>query len=136
MLGKKERILAAVLIGGLLAGCSKPREASVADKMISDKLKSPSSYSAVSQKTLWKGKHDGFDAYIIKTEFDAQNGFGAQIRDCYYTSFTLKADGNYSYSTMWGLRRCSDDVGDFGYFTITEAEFIKSLVQYNKFSAK
>jgi hypothetical protein len=45
-------------------------------------------------------------------------------------------DGKFSYSQMWGLRRCSDDVGNFGFATVTEPEFIKALVEYNNFSSQ
>ncbi len=107
---------------------------SAADLIIKDALRSPSSYSVVSQKVLWTGKDETSKAYIVKTDFDAQNGFGGTIRDCYYTAFSVNGK-NVNWNKLMGVRKCSSDVGDFGFVSVTEEQFIKNLIEMNHFSS-
>jgi hypothetical protein len=125
-------VVVALMLGGpLIFGGSTAT--STTDQIIKGSLRSPSSYSVKSQKVLWSGKSGSSKAYIVKTEFDAQNGFGANIRDCYYTSFSIEGN-NVSWSPVWGLRKCSSDVGHFGYISVSESEFVKTLIEANNFS--
>lgn len=125
-------VVVALMFGGpIMFGNSTAT--SGADQIIKGSLRSPSSYRVNSQKVLWSGKSGSRKAFIVKTEFDAQNGFGANIRDCYYTSFSIESN-NVSWSQVWGLRKCSSDVGDWEFISVSESEFVKTLIEMNKFS--
>jgi len=58
-----------------------------ADVLIMQSLRSPDSYSVIKQEVLWSGYHERHPAHIVKTTFNAKNGFGANLRGCYYTAF-------------------------------------------------
>ena len=73
-----------------LSGCDA---SSVYDggEIIKQSLRSPSSYSLVSGKQVWAGKSAAGDvSYIVRIEYDAQNGFGATIRDCKFVAYSVK----------------------------------------------
>jgi len=72
------------LVTLLLVGCTTdPNTSAMAGEIIKKDLRSPSSFSLVSGKEMWKGKdQEGNPAFIVRVEYDAQNGFGAMIRDC------------------------------------------------------
>lgn len=64
-----------------------------ASEIIKKSLRSPSSFSLVSGKEVWSGKNpEGNAAYIVRIEYDAQNGFGAMIRDCKLVAYNVKGD--------------------------------------------
>lgn len=106
---------------------------SSADLMVEKTLRSPSTYQVASQKLLFTG-HKGSDpAFIVKTEYDAQNGFGATMRDCYYVTFTEHGE-EVNWDRMWGLRHCEADVGNFAFGTVSEEDFVGTLKKVNGFS--
>lgn len=80
---------AGVFAAGYIASAALgPSDAGNADKLLKEALRSPASYSSASSDTVWTGKTDtGKKARIVKVTFDAQNGFGATIRDCQYVAF-------------------------------------------------
>jgi hypothetical protein len=81
--------VALVVIAGGINALSAPSDgANAADLLKQDMLRSPASFSSVSSDTVWSGKtNKGNQARIVKVVFDAQNGFGALIRDCQYVAF-------------------------------------------------
>ena len=123
-------IISALLVTIVLTGCDAAT--GDADRIIQQSLRSPNSFSAVSHTTLFTGKKAGQPAYIVKVEYDAQNAFGASVRDCTYVSFYHEND-DIKWSQMWGLRKCSADVGNFGFVNVTEDEFVKRLIENNDF---
>lgn len=123
-------IAGALLLTTVLTGCGMA--GSDADRIIQQSLRSPGSFSAVSHTTLFAGKKAGQPAYIVKVEYDAQNGFGGTVRDCTYVSFYHEG-GDIKWSQMWGLRQCSADVGNFGFMNVTEDQFVKTLIENNDF---
>ena len=85
------RLALLIIIGVGLSACGEGSTAmGAADQLISSQLRSPSSYSVVSQKIVWTGNYKGRNSYVVRTEYDAQNGFGASIRDCKYVAFSLE----------------------------------------------
>jgi hypothetical protein len=122
----------------MISGCGGNEEAiGGSDTVIQKSLKSPSSYRPVSHAVLWSGKSaDGKNAYIVRTEYDAQNGFGALIRDCSYTSFTIEGE-KVEWSQIWGNRKCADNVGNFGgILIVTEEELVKGTIEAQGFVSK
>jgi hypothetical protein len=91
----------------LLAGCGD-NHVSSAVEIVMTRLKSPSSFSLVSGKTVWSGKNNhGQPAYVVRIEYDAQNGFGAAIRDCNMVAFWDKGEGNsVSYLSPGAIQNC------------------------------
>lgn len=62
-----------------------------ASVVIKEKLRSPSSFSKKDTRLYWKGKaSNGNPAYIVRVDYDAQNGFGATIRQCNIVAFSNK----------------------------------------------
>lgn len=92
----REKFLGTALIAAMLtmSGCGEESTAmDAADQLVMNSLRSPSSYSPASKKVLWKGVNkDGHPAYIIRVDYDAQNGFGAMLRGCNLAAFYLKGD--------------------------------------------
>lgn len=76
-----------------------------ADQLIADRLKAPATYRVVQQDVLWSASNGAQDAYIVRTEFDAQNGFGAMLRGCYYATFKVEG-GQIRYSPVHALSEC------------------------------
>ena len=86
------RIITASIVVACIAlsGCELTSVAN-GSGIIQDGLRSPSSFSLVSGKEMWAGKSAaGNDAYIVRIEYDAQNGFGATIRDCKFVAYSVK----------------------------------------------
>ncbi len=76
----------------LLLGCadSKVENACI---VVKKSLTAPSSFSLVSSEVVWEGVDTaGHPAFIVGIEYDAQNGFGAVIRDCKLVAYTLDGD--------------------------------------------
>ena len=110
----------------LLAGCGD-NQVSSANEIVKTRLKSPSSFSLVSGKTVWSGKtNHGQPAYIVRVEYDAQNGFGAAIRDCNMVAFWDEGKGNsVSYLTPGAIQDCEVKG------VVSEEEMIKMQVDIN-----
>ena len=56
------------------------RDLRIAEEVLKKSLKAPSTYKRISSVEVWVGAGD----HRFRIEFDAQNGFGALIRGCYY----------------------------------------------------
>lgn len=90
----------------LLTGCGQ-LDSRVANgsAIVKSKLQAPSSFRLVAGKGLWSGTDSkGRPAHIARIEFDAQNGFGAMIRGCYYASWY--EDGSAVRWNEYGLTDC------------------------------
>lgn len=90
----------------LLTACSS---GSVQDaKIIVQKaMRAPSSFSMINGEEMWAGKHNGGYAYIVRIEYDGQNGFGATLRDCKIVAFTNTA-GDLRWDPSSGLATCEN----------------------------
>lgn len=68
-----------------LHSCSDTSDASTtaAIQVLKKELRSPSTFSLERSHVVWTGKtDDGIPAYVVRLEFDSQNGFGAMVRGC------------------------------------------------------
>lgn len=94
----------------LLAGCgSSPAETQIANasEIIKKELRSPASFSLVSGKTVWSGTtKQGLPAHVVRIEYDAQNGFGAAIRDCKMVAYWDKDANTYTHLTPGAAQSC------------------------------
>lgn len=77
-----------------------------AQQIIQQALKSPSSFSPVSSTIVWRGTYKNRNAYIVKTAFDAQNSFGANLRDCNYVAFSLAGE-KISWNKLFSIESCN-----------------------------
>ncbi len=70
-----------LILLAFLIGCSNNFEE--ANEIVKNSLRSPSSFHFISGKEEWAGKDkDGKPARIVRIFFDAQNAFGATVREC------------------------------------------------------
>jgi hypothetical protein len=97
----------AIAVG--LVGCGvADNRVSNASEIIKKSLRSPSSFSLVSGKEVWSGKNtEGNASYIVRVEYDAQNGFGATIRDCKLVAYNIKGD-KFEWRTNSAMEACED----------------------------
>jgi len=105
--------LGIIVVGGVIAGLSKianvfgeSKVTGAAQEIIQEALKSPGSFKLISATIVWTGKYKDRDAYIVKTEYDAQNGFGALLRGCHYVSLSLQGD-QFFWNRAVALEECS-----------------------------
>lgn len=78
---------------------------SIAKQLISKNLRAPSTASFVSYRVI----KNTYPNYQIVMEVDAQNGFGAMIRQSFLTCFTMKDEGErFEYSTSYGVQSLGD----------------------------
>jgi hypothetical protein len=59
----------------------------IAEEILKKRLKSPSTYKRISSLEVW-----GEGGHRFRIEFDAQNAYGALMRECYYVP--LQEQGN------------------------------------------
>lgn len=81
-------VLGLLAVGYFAKKVMAPSDSGNAYALIQEGLRSPSSFSAVSSDTVWEG-HDAKSnaARIVRVDYDAQNGFGATVRECQYVAF-------------------------------------------------
>lgn len=85
-----------------VVGCSRHATYADASDLIKKQLRSPSSYLLVSEDDVWTGKNQsGGDKYVVRIEYDAQNGFGATIRDCKLVVLSYDKDENRNGQYMF-----------------------------------
>ena len=109
----------------LLAGCGD-NQVGNASEILKKRLKSPSSFSLVSGKTVWTGKtNHGQPAFIVRIEYDAQNSFGAAIRYCNMVAYRDPGGDSISYLTPGAIQDCEVKG------VMSEEEIIKMQVDYN-----
>jgi len=124
-----QRILSLISAGALslaLFGCGMAdNRVATASEIIKKSLRSPSSFALVSGKEMWSGKNtEGNPAYIVRIEYDAQNGFGAMIRDCKLVALTMKGD-KYEKLTNRSIDACEIKP------LYNEAQMLESLRKFN-----
>lgn len=86
-----------------------PDNVLLASHIVSERLRSPSSFSLVSWREMWAGTDSkGNPAYLVRVEYDAQNGFGAMIRDCKVVAFFRKGD-KVGWNNSLALGTCHVD---------------------------
>ena len=101
-------VLTAALLATVLTGCGDSRVIN-AGEIIKKSLLAPSSFSLVSGKEVWSGKNaEGNLAHIVRVEYDAQNGFGAMIRDCKLVAYSDKGS-NISWQTNGAMEACGSN---------------------------
>lgn len=93
-------------LGSLFSGDGQAKQ--VADQIIKGELKAPGSFRTVRQDVLWSKKMAGETAYVVRTEYDAQNGFGALLRGCQYTSFITEGE-QFRFDRLSGMQPCADE---------------------------
>ena len=95
-----------------------------AEQIIQSKLKSPSSYRKITGTVMWEGKNQtGNDAYAVKINYDAQNSFGASIRECKVVMYFM--DGELmKWNPTVGMQSCN-------YAGITEEDAIEMFARVN-----
>ena len=125
-------ITAGVLAIGITVGISGCGDlatpTSKATIIIKKTLKSPSSFSLFSGYEVWTGKDaDGNPAHIVRIEYDAQNGFGATLRDCKLVAYNDK-DGDFEWRKNTAMDACAVPP------LFDEAKIIETLKERN-FSA-
>jgi len=92
--------------GSLFSGDGQAKQ--VADQIIKGELQSPGSYRVVRQDVLWSNTMGSETAYVVRTEYDAQNGFGALLRGCQYTSFITEGK-QFRFNPLSGMQPCADE---------------------------
>jgi hypothetical protein len=84
----------------------------LAISIIKKSLRSPSSFILVSGKEVWSGKNtEGDAAHIVRIEYDAQNGFGADIRDCKLVAYNDKGK-KYEWKENGAMNQCGTKLFD------------------------
>ncbi len=90
----------------LLAGCGDD-QVSNASGIIKKGLQSPSSFVLISGKSVWSGKtNQGLPAHVVRIEYDAQNGFGATIRNCNMVAYWDKDADTILSLTPGAIQSC------------------------------
>lgn len=96
----------ALIVTLMLIGCGDFDSVSKASEIIKKELRSPSSFRLASGKEVWTGKNkESKPAHIVRIEYDAQNGFGAMIRDCKLVAYIDNGD-KFSWSKSGAIDEC------------------------------
>jgi hypothetical protein len=78
-----------------------------ASTILKKSMPSPSSFKLISSRVIWKGKNsEGKPAYVVRMTYDAQNAFGAVLRDCTLVSFWENGD-TLQWNNLFGLSPCA-----------------------------
>jgi hypothetical protein len=124
-----QRIISFLIVILLLTGLVACGDRAVdrASQIIKENLRSPSSFSLISGKQMWSGKNsDGNEAYVVRVEYDSQNGFGSMIRDCKMVGYSVKGD-----KLSWQGNQAIADCGG-GNSLFTESQ-MADMVRENNF---
>jgi hypothetical protein len=93
---------------------------------IQNDLRSPSSFTEIDKSVVWQGKFgSGYDAYVVKVDYEAMNGFGGMNRECNLVALWDKNGTWYHNSELYKLR-CREN----------NEEGVKLLVDVAKFRRK
>lgn len=74
-----------------------------AEEFVKNTLKSPSTAKFVDNKMVYKKDHN----YIVFVSVDAQNSFGATLRENYMVAFTLDANNKLNWDDKFGMQKAS-----------------------------
>jgi len=102
------------LISCKSSGQKENAVSSIAIQLVSQSLKSPSTAQFISTEVLYQKEVNNEIFYIVKTEVDAQNSFGAMIRDQYCVAFSQKKneeEGKFRYAQSSYIQSCNDNNG-------------------------
>ena len=104
---------------------SAKRAEGLAVAIVQNNIKSPASFQLVSTKLHWTGADaKGNPAYIMSVVFDAQNSFGALLRDCVITAFGIEGK-EAVYKRELGTQGCKQGM--------SERELVDIMVTMNGF---
>lgn len=107
------------------------KNVALASGIIQQSLKSPSSFSLVSGKEMWEGQNsEGKSAHIVEIEYDAQNGFGASLRDCKVLAFYTDGD-SVMWSSLWGAMPCASNPAHGG--LLEHSKVVEIIREKNSF---
>jgi hypothetical protein len=76
----------------LLAACSSP-QVDACEKQLLEKLKAPSTYERIGLETMTLNSGDPPHYFSVTIEYDAQNSYGALLRDKEQCDFRLDSKG-------------------------------------------
>lgn len=80
---------------------------------------------------MWKGENaEGKPSYIVQIEYDAQNGFGASLRDCKLVSF-FEDEGFVKWAPRAGIMHCASNPSYGG--LIDESSLVEITKENNSF---
>jgi len=85
-----------------------------AKQLVRENLKSPSTAQFVNTEVIYHKEDQNFEYYIVKVQVDAQNSFGAMIRDQYCTAFSHnknKEETQFTYTPNSSMQNCNDQNG-------------------------
>ncbi len=106
----------------LLTASSMAKDAAIT--VVKNNLSSPSSFKLIYHKLMWAGQDlKGRAAFVSKLDFEAANGYGSSIKNCYYTTFAIGADEQVYTQRGLAVHSCADGV------YIPESEYIDLLVE-------
>lgn len=117
--GREMKVLICILFMLVVVACSKTKEsiaAAFAQQIIRESLKSPSTAQFIDSKIVYHKETQTTDFYIVKSEVDAQNSFGATIRGSYCAAFFhLKNEDEdyFRYHRESAIQTCDDRDGRF-----------------------
>ena len=105
------------------------QEMDVADHLLSQRLRAPSSYNAIDRQVILKYPYSAGIGYVVKVDYDAQNGFGATVRDCKYVIFKIQGD-KYAWNRTQSFQDClTPDMQALGY---TESTWQAAILKVSK----
>ncbi len=132
-------ILAALIFSAIaiiLAGCdssNKPLKYSTindASEIIKQNIKTPSSFKLISGEEIWSGTNTvGQPVYIVRVEYDAQNTFGAIIRNRNLVAF-YATGSNWGWDKKNAIQPCEIKSSD-GYVYTDEKAMIRLTKKIN-----
>lgn len=115
-----------ILMVSLISGCEAilgTDEEFNASEIIKDSLKSPSSYKRLKSEVLWRGKNDFGESFIVRLEYEANNSFGASIKDCQVVAYS-----NNGKKLYWNGNKAITSCESIG----TSAAMIDGFAKTNK----
>jgi hypothetical protein len=116
-------MLPSLLPNNLISKIMDPKSISVgnASQLIMKSLRSPSSFHLVSGEEVWTGKDKkSKPAHIVRIEYDAQNGFGAMIRDCKLVAYVDEDGNKFSWNEFFVTNSCENELGQNALETLKE----------------
>jgi hypothetical protein len=123
------------VIAAFVVGCGNGTDPTLpAISIAQESLRSPSTFQYISSDVLWTGRNkEKNPAYIVKVVYDAQNGFGATIRECSIVAYAQKSDGHAIWNRVFGVITGCED-------TLTMAQdggeqaYIEKIANLNDFT--
>lgn len=129
------KVIFLIIMTLTLSGCfnesdNKKVEHKIAQQLIGEGLKSPSSASFRSFHTLYEKTDSKYHYFIVKAEVDAPNSFGVMLREKYCAAFKVivnDEEGKFTWNRDSYLSSCDERKN------VSEALIIDILKQTNNF---